>query len=137
MFVNYRGTIAREFSRLGRGDHSIFVHAGFRTRIATPMFAASGIFGLSLAVVLPKAKAGYALPSAVGKTAAPSRLLRRKRSDDRIKARIASQRIPKRIKTQMAVAQTSYWQIHSFIQLFDCAILVARPCINDGQILDQ
>src|SRR5437762_7223809 len=64
-------------------------------------------------------------------------LLRRKRSDDLIKARVSSQRVPNRIETQIAVAQTAPRQLRCLGQSFDCAIVVARPCINDCQVLHQ
>jgi hypothetical protein len=65
-----------------------------------------------------------------------SRLLWRKRSDDCFKARIAPQRIPKRIETRIAVADNATGQLRCYRQSFDCAILVARPRINDSQVLD-
>src|SRR6266481_6245504 len=64
-------------------------------------------------------------------------LFRRKGSDDCFKARIASQRIPERIETQMAISNMAPRLPRCFAQPFDCVILIARPGINDGQVLDQ
>jgi len=64
------------------------------------------------------------------------RLLWRKRSDNCSKARIAAHRVPKRIEAQMAIAQIVR-QFSRLSQSLDCAVLVARPRINHGQILDQ
>jgi hypothetical protein len=63
-------------------------------------------------------------------------LLRRQRSYDRFKSRIAPQRIPKRIETQMAISNMAPWQLGCFGQSFNCAVLFPCPCINDGQVLD-
>src|SRR6266487_2037196 len=69
--------------------------------------------------------------------AAACRLLWRKRSDDFLKARVAPQRIPERIETQMAVSNMAPWQLHCLSQSFNCAILIARPSINNSQVLNQ
>jgi hypothetical protein len=49
---------------------------------------------------------------------------------------IAPQRIPQRVKTQIAVSHMAPWQFGCFRQAFNCAVLVARPRINDRQVLD-
>src|SRR6266540_6191541 len=64
-------------------------------------------------------------------------LFRCERSDYRFKARIAPQRIPERIETQMAVSNVAPWQLHCLIQAFNRAILVACPSINDSEVLNQ
>src|SRR6266516_3246191 len=64
----------------------------------------------------------------------------RERSDDCFKARVAPQRVPKLTETQMTVghmASRHLCRIGQVESLFDCAILVAGPCINDGKILGQ
>src|ERR1700757_1448837 len=64
-------------------------------------------------------------------------LLRRKRSDDRFKPRITTQRVPKRVKTQMAVAQNAPREIRCLCHSVNCAILVAHPRIDHREVLDQ
>jgi hypothetical protein len=59
-------------------------------------------------------------------------LLWRERSNNRFKARVASERVPKRIQPQIAVAQTGDRKLRPLSQLFDCAILVASPRIDNG-----
>src|SRR5882724_1870861 len=61
----------------------------------------------------------------------------RERSDDCFKTRVAAQRIPKGMETQMSVAQMAARQLRYLGQSFNCAILVARPRINDSQVLGQ
>ena len=63
---------------------------------------------------------------------AAARLFRRKRSDDCFKARVAPKRVPQRVKTQIAVSHMAPWQFCRFRQSFNCAVLVARPRINEG-----
>src|SRR5882757_8684934 len=64
-------------------------------------------------------------------------LLRRERSDDCFKPRITTQRIPKRVKTQMAVAQNAPREIRRLCHSLNCAILIAHPRVDHGQVLDQ
>jgi hypothetical protein len=76
----------------------------------------------------------FALPKS-GNTAAIVKhwgemLLWRKRSDDGFKARVAPQRVPKGVETQMTIAQIVK-QLCCLSQLFDCAILFACPRIDD------
>src|SRR4029077_7879539 len=63
-------------------------------------------------------------------------LLWRERSDDCLEARVAPQRVPQRVKTQVTVGHMAPWQFGCFRQSFNCAVLVASPRINDSQILD-
>src|ERR1043166_4217261 len=64
-------------------------------------------------------------------------LLRCERSDNRFKARVAPQRIPEGMEAQIAVSNMAPWQLHYLSQSFNCAILVARPRINDREILNH
>src|SRR5438094_7097256 len=68
---------------------------------------------------------------------ANTQLLWCKRSDDAVEARIASQRVPEGIQTQMAVSNMTPRQLHSVIQSFDCAVFLARPGIDDGEVLNE
>src|SRR5438874_2618664 len=62
--------------------------------------------------------------------------LGRERSDDCLEARIAPQRIPQRMKTQIAVSHMASWEFGRLRQSLNCPVLVARPRINDSQVLD-
>src|SRR4029077_13557683 len=64
-------------------------------------------------------------------------LFRCERSDNRFEARVTPQRIPERIEAQIAVTNMAPWQLHYLSQSFNCAILVARPRINDREILNH
>src|ERR1700692_2692142 len=64
-------------------------------------------------------------------------LSRREGSDDCFKARVAPQWVPERIETQMAISHMVPWQLDCLSQPFNCAILVARPRINDSQVLNH
>src|SRR6266487_2641915 len=69
--------------------------------------------------------------------AAACRLLWRKRSDDFLKARIAPQRVPERRGLRKGVGNMEPWQLHCLSQSLNCAILVARPSINDSEVLSE
>src|SRR5437667_1604434 len=64
-------------------------------------------------------------------------LLRCERSHNRLEARVAPQRIPERMEAQIAVSNMAPRQLHYLSQSFNCAILVARPRINDREILNH
>src|SRR4029453_410042 len=64
-------------------------------------------------------------------------LLRGNRSDNCLKARVAAQRVPELIEAQLAISNLASRQLRCFSQSLDGAILLARPRINDGQVLDQ
>src|SRR6185437_7869640 len=64
-------------------------------------------------------------------------LFRCERSDNRFKSRVTPQWVPQRIETQIAVSNMAPWQLHYLSQSFNCAILVARPRINDREILNH
>jgi len=63
-------------------------------------------------------------------------LLWRERSDDCLEARVATQGVPQRVETQIPVSHMAPWQFGCFRQSFNCPVLVARPRINDSQVLD-
>src|SRR5204863_8256164 len=62
--------------------------------------------------------------------------LRRERSNDCLEARIAPQRIPQRVKAQIAVSHMASWEFGRLGQSLNCAVRVARPRVNDSQVLD-
>src|SRR6516225_6217265 len=64
-------------------------------------------------------------------------LFRREGSNDCFKARVAPQRVPEGIETQIAVSNMASWQLHGLSQSFNGVILVARPCINGREILNH
>src|SRR6266481_210947 len=70
-------------------------------------------------------------------TRANAHLLRHKRSDDVVEARIASQRVPERIETQITVGNVAPWQLDCLTQSFNCAIILACPRINDSEVLNE
>ena len=63
-------------------------------------------------------------------------LFRRERSDNRFKSRVASQWVPERIETQIAVSNMAPWPLHYLGQPLNCAILLASPRINDREVLN-
>ena len=64
----------------------------------------------------------------------PALVFRRERSDDFFEARIAPERIPVRMKLELAIAQVAR-QLQGGGDLFEGAILLAGPGVNDSQIL--
>ena len=58
-------------------------------------------------------------------------------SDDCFEARLAPQRVPEGIEAQIAVSNVAPWQLHCLRQSFNGVIRVARPCINDREILNH
>src|SRR5204863_7689643 len=64
-------------------------------------------------------------------------LFRREGRHDRVKPRVAPQRRPERIETQIAVSNMAPWQLRCLSQSFNCSILIARRRINDREVLNQ
>ena len=54
-----------------------------------------------------------------------------KRGDNFLKARVAAQGVPNRVKAQLPITQKAR-KMYCFIQLFERTIFLARPRINEG-----
>src|SRR5436190_10051314 len=56
--------------------------------------------------------------------------------DDFLEARVATQRVPLRIETELSIRRPG-WKLAHYVQLFQGEILFAGECVDSGEIREQ
>jgi hypothetical protein len=72
---------------------------------------------------------------AFGKILKIADLLRGKRSNNLVKARVSAQLIPFGVEAQLAIAQKA-WKFRCLLQALKRAILIAGPCMDEREVFD-